>query len=140
MIDRWMPHKSTSPEYPGDLMQGASQKDHDEAIKKATEATRFAGARAAISRGASSDCVGRFADEFFDFVFIDAEHSYKAVSKDVDMWYPKVKQGGLLCGHDWDHKRYGAFVKRAVDEFAERNDLAVDYDNEKCWFVSKPHD
>jgi len=49
-----------------------------------------------------------------DFIFIDADHSYEAVKKDIEAWLPKVKADGVLCGHDYYPYKYG--VKRAVDE------------------------
>ena len=42
-----------------------------------------------------------YADESLDFVFIDAEHDYKNVRRDIDAWLPKVrKNGGIISGHD----------------------------------------
>lgn len=38
----------------------------------------------------------------FDFVFIDADHSFKGVCRDIDAWFPLVRAGGTLCGHDID--------------------------------------
>jgi SAM-dependent methyltransferase len=43
----------------------------------------------------------RYADASLDFVFIDADHSYAAVARDIDAWRPKVKPGGWLSGHDF---------------------------------------
>jgi len=42
----------------------------------------------------------RFEDESIDFVFIDASHEYDAVSRDIAAWYPKVRRGGIIAGHD----------------------------------------
>lgn len=42
-----------------------------------------------------------FPDQYFDVVFIDAEHTYDAVKADIEAWLPKVKLGGTLMGHDW---------------------------------------
>jgi len=39
-------------------------------------------------------------DSVFDLVFIDADHSYTATLRDIRTWLPKVKPGGILCGHD----------------------------------------
>ena len=37
---------------------------------------------------------------FADCVFIDGDHSYEAVKKDIQTYLPKILKGGLLCGHD----------------------------------------
>lgn len=44
-----------------------------------------------------------YLDRGLDFVFIDGEHTYKAVCADIDAWLPKVKPGGVLAGHDLPH-------------------------------------
>lgn len=63
------------------------------------------------------------ADELLDFVYIDGNHSYEAVKLDLVSWYPKIKPGGLLSGHDYRDgiDRHGSVfgVKKAVDEFAQ---------------------
>lgn len=55
-----------------------------------------------------------FADGCFDFVFIDAMHTYQFVQADIRLWQYKVKKGGTLAGHD----SAMPVVKQAVDEFA----------------------
>jgi cephalosporin hydroxylase len=57
----------------------------------------------------------QFADESLDFVFIDADHSYEGVSRDIRAWYPKVRPFGYIGGHD--HTDYWPGVKQAVAEF-----------------------
>jgi predicted O-methyltransferase YrrM len=41
-----------------------------------------------------------FDDESLDLVLIDGDHSTEAVCRDIDVWLPKVKNGGILCGDD----------------------------------------
>lgn len=41
-------------------------------------------------------------DETFDFFWIDADHRYHAIKRDIELWLPKVKKGGILSGHDYD--------------------------------------
>ncbi len=48
----------------------------------------------------SHQALGVIADNSMDFIFIDADHRYSPVKKDVEMAYPKLKVGGILCGHD----------------------------------------
>jgi predicted O-methyltransferase YrrM len=49
---------------------------------------------------ASRDAARVFSDTACDLVFIDADHSYEAVLEDIALWRPKVRPGGILCGHD----------------------------------------
>jgi hypothetical protein len=65
----------------------------------------------------------------FDFVFIDADHSYEAVAADIDAWRSKVRPGGLLCGHDYGHPRFPG-VKQAVDER-----FTVETGDDHVWWV-----
>ena len=57
----------------------------------------------------------------FDFVYMDGNHSYESTRIDLETWYPLVRDGGLMSGHDYldaDNacgSRFG--VKSAVDEF-----------------------
>lgn len=46
----------------------------------------------------------RVADRSLDICFIDADHRYSQVSRDIDTWKPKVKPGGILCGHDFEQE------------------------------------
>ena len=51
--------------------------------------------------GNSWDMAAMYSNKSLDFVFIDADHSYESVAKDIDAWRSKVKQGGFLAGHDF---------------------------------------
>lgn len=68
-----------------------------------------------------------FGKEYFDWVYIDADHSYASVLEDLQHWYPQVKKGGFLCGDDygWSHP-LTAGPQPAVDEFVALHDLKVE--------------
>jgi SAM-dependent methyltransferase len=53
-----------------------------------------------VIKSDSAAAASLYPDETFDFVFIDGDHRYLKVLKDIDAWWPKVKQGGILSGHD----------------------------------------
>jgi len=76
-----------------------------------------------IIRALSIDAAKMFVDDELDFVYIDANHSYAATMKDLETWYPKVRVGGLIAGHDFldgDNICGSEFgVKSAVTEFME---------------------
>ena len=67
----------------------------------------------------SVDASKLYDDESLDFVFIDASHKYDDVMDDLNCWFPKVKVGGVIAGHDYN----GAGVKKAVDEFFKGEEL-----------------
>ena len=52
-------------------------------------------------RKKSLDAAEDFEDASCDVVFIDMDHRYEEVLKDIDAWLPKVKDGGYLAGHDY---------------------------------------
>lgn len=80
-------------------------------------------------------------DGSMDYVFIDADHSYHSVLKDLDAWWPKVKPGGLFLGHDYGQTVpiYGTGVKNAVDRWAAQRQLPVLVEAARLgWAINKP--
>lgn len=57
-----------------------------------------------IMKMKSEDAAKVLANETFDMIFIDADHSYSAVLADIQAFYPKLKHGGIFCGHDCEMK------------------------------------
>ena len=92
-------------------------------------------------RDRSEHAAPRFADNSLDFIYLDANHSYKHVRQDLILWFPKLKSGGVFAGHDYfnaiaDEKLEPYFfgdydpalltsygVKAAVDEFTLSMDI-----------------
>lgn len=86
-------------------------------------------------RGHSHNLPEMFADEYFDVIFIDGDHSYEAVKKDIELWYPKVKPGGIIAGHDYTEE-YGYGVVKAVKEYF--GDREVNILKPFVWYYNKP--
>lgn len=51
----------------------------------------------------------------FDFIFIDATHTYEELKLDIQRWWPKLRSGGVMAFHDYKHDNYPG-VQQAVDE------------------------
>ena len=49
-------------------------------------------------------------------MIIDADHSYESTLQDIEAWWPKVKSGGVMIGHDYETVQFPG-VKRAVQTF-----------------------
>lgn len=54
-----------------------------------------------VVRGTSLDFLNSQPNDSFDMIYIDADHSYNAVKNDLIVSLSKVKNGGLLAGHDY---------------------------------------
>jgi len=77
----------------------------------------------------SVEAANFYRNESIDFVYIDAAHDYKNVRADIEAWWPKVKPGGTIAGHDIFHPP----VRQAVI------DVLSSYDEQfNSWIVKKP--
>lgn len=63
----------------------------------------------------------QYIPEDLDFIYIDANHNYEFVKRDIENSWKQLKKGGLLIGHDFTFYS----VAKAVIEFAEKNKLKV---------------
>lgn len=105
---------------------------------------------ATVIKKKSMDAVKDVPDQSLDFVFIDADHSYGAVRNDVREWTKKVREGGIVSGHDYyvfpNSGNRG--VIDAVDEYVKDNEYElkiIDWDKENpvkddqlpCWYFVK---
>jgi len=89
------------------------------------------GERSIIWRMTSEEAAKIMPEKTLDFCYIDADHSYDGVIQDLELWIPKIKSGGIICGHDFitDGEYYdekgnlvGVFgVEKAVLEYSEKN-------------------
>jgi len=73
---------------------------------------------------ASLDCAKMFNDGFLDFVYIDSSHTYKETKQEVIEWYNKVKDEGILAGHDFNADEVNRAVSQIVPKTFIRADIA----------------
>ena len=80
----------------------------------------------------SNEFVKEIQDQTFDMIYIDADHEYNSVKNDISLWFPKVKPGGIICGHDY----FMDGVRIAVDEFFGKENIK--YFKDSSWSYKKP--
>jgi len=81
-------------------------------------------------QGASAMVSQTFHDESIDFIFLDGNHNSPFIDEDLKFWYPKLKFGGCIAGHDYID---GQDVRNAVNKFFNKK-VRVDG---SCWIHYK---
>lgn len=79
-------------------------------------------------KGISWEVASLYVDNSLDFIFIDAAHDYESVKKDIIAWYPKLKNNGVLAGHDYTTS---SGVHKAVHEIFKEV-----HSTEGCWIIN----
>jgi hypothetical protein len=84
-----------------------------------------------VCRGYSANVLQQFPDNYFDFIYIDGDHSYNGCKIDLTLSYKKIKPNGIIAGHDYEmnmtktNNYYNFGVKKAVDEFCFEHGLQI---------------
>ena len=106
-------------------------------------------------REPSIQACGRFTDGFFDWVYIDADHRFKEVVEDLEAWWPKIKKGGYLSGHDFfesiheqslkdldipptEKERKENGVTKALNMFSRKNKVEIGFTSTPVVTEDKP--
>jgi hypothetical protein len=90
-----------------DSWQGSTGEEHHTAVKKVIDPyllflqnTNRLPVKIISMRGLSESILPYLSKEMFDVIFIDADHSYNVVAKDISLAIPLIKKNGILLGHD----------------------------------------
>jgi SAM-dependent methyltransferase len=94
------------------------------------------GERVKLIRKFSVEACKEFEDKSLDFVFIDAGHEFDDCYNDIINWYPKVKENGLIIGHDWYHPAWPG-VTQSVMKIFKTEDIQYFKAPVHVWFVKK---
>lgn len=138
MIDSWEGEGKAYTGDSGDWHAKLSQKTQDGFFEAALQRTDFASDRRTVLCGRST-AIAENTQQQYDFVFLDADHSYEGCSADIAAWRGKIKPGGWLGGHDYENHNFPKFgVTRAVNEFVAASGLELELGDNFCWFVRIP--
>lgn len=140
MIDSWGEGFGADYLASSDYHANMHRVDHEMFYEQARNSVRAFADRAVIHRGRSDQMCARIPDRTLDLAFIDADHTYDGCKADLAAYYPKVKPGGIIAGHDYanDDWEFGPTVKRAVDEFITAHGLTLELGENWTWFATKP--
>ena len=75
------------------------------------------GEKVVILRGMSDVMCKEIPDNSLNLVYLDGGHDFRTVWFDLKNYLPKLKQGGIMAGHDFGNPAYG--VEDAVRKFCD---------------------
>lgn len=81
-----------------------------------------------IDMRTSSEAVLDIKDGSLDFVYIDGDHHFDYVMNDIINWSRKVREGGVVAGHDYYHFRQAGVIP-AVDIYTQQHGITK-------WFLT----
>ena len=119
-----------------------SSEEQEERYREVVNKLGKYGKRSKVVRMFSQGAAKGFTQDSLDFIYIDANHSYTACKEDLELWWPKLRKGGIFAGHDYLDGKLpeGEFgVKSAVNEFAEKYKQEVFVTSEAwpTWYLIK---
>lgn len=125
LIDPWKFQLEYSSRWYGGSV-ARNQKDMDKIYDRVVDSFRN-NKRVVIHRKYSDKAAEELKNGYFDFIYLDGNHSYEYVTKDLERYFQKIKKGGILAGDDYFRfsKLLDFGVKKAVDEFVKKRKLKM---------------
>jgi len=130
LVDPWSDDKDESYINSGSSDSKQEQSFYDECFKITSIRMEPFKDRVEFMRMKSVDASHLIEDNSLDYVFIDADHSYEGVARDIKTWISKVRPGGWIGGHDYNDRHYPS-VSKAVHENFDNVEIGPDH----TWFV-----
>ena len=119
LIDNFLPYRDRPDKY-------YTAEEQEEEYKKLLLNMERYYDKVIIIRQSSQWARQLFSKDYFDFVYIDADHKYESIKDDLN-WWDKIIVRGIIGGHDYGYGNMWDFgVKKAVDEFAKEKGLSVE--------------
>lgn len=94
--------------------------------------------RCSIHHKLSADFLNEIPNNYMDVVYIDANHEYDFVKKDIELSFLKLKSNSFLCGHDYnlEHPAFPGSIK-AIEEFSNKMGLKITRFVDNSWLMVK---
>lgn len=98
---------------------------HDKFYEKTLENTKPYQHKLEIHRMYSTVAAKKFEKESMDFIYIDARHDYCGVKEDIELYWSKLKPGGIIAGHDYNQNDEIGDQDWGLCADGSRNEMAV---------------
>lgn len=122
LIDAWINYKEIQAERP--------QKTNFESVLNKFKNNN----KVEIIKAFSIDAINKIVDDSLDFVYIDANHLFEYVYQDIKLWFEKVKEGGIIAGHDiYNHSG----VLKALMMFCNEKELSFNIKIPDWYFIKR---
>ena len=116
-VDAWTSYEGYV-DYPGNHLETVG---YPQAVERAS---RYPNVE--LIKGWSKDVAPTFEDGSLDFIYIDANHTYPCIKEDLGLWVSKVREGGIIMGHDYFETKNSSRLRdlnfgvvQAVNEWVE---------------------
>lgn len=130
LVDRWCVTPQGDSYFNGSRMMSRYNAGQWQSVyKKAMENIAPYRNRIEIIKTDSTSAATKIEDESLDFIFIDADHSFEGVCRDIDAWLPKVKAGGYVFFHDYENPNTYTGVKEAIENRLGNGVVKVSHDH-----------
>ena len=133
LVDPYSKYKNYDSSKDGKWVDVFEQGDFDKMYNTAKNKVKHYGDKVEFVVDLSENAADKISDNL-DFVYIDGNHKYEYVLKDLELYYPKVKKGGVIGGHDW---HAGMDVWKAANDFIKKHNLDIDGRFDDWWIVKK---
>ena len=136
LVDPWL----FQPDYPGTWYGGSiakSQRDMD-AIHESVVQRFVNDKNVCVISMKTEDLSDEIPDEHLDWVYIDGNHEYDHVLRDLETYFTKVKRNGIICGDDYDRNKENNYpITRAVSEFLKAGTCELLWTKKNQFFLRK---
>lgn len=127
LIDPWISYDDTDPNMHGTEVLNEALENTKRLLKPYLDKVTFI---KKFSDEALSDI-----PENVDFIYIDGNHEYAFVKKDMFNYYKKISPGGMMGGHDLNHLERHKGVTRAFFEFIAKSKVRPFIESPDWWVV-----
>ena len=101
------------------LVDNWGSKRYNTDLKKSVEAkfaNEISNGTVVLNWGLSTDVVNNFPNEYFDWIYIDTDHTYEVTYQELLMYESKMKPDGIIAGHDYVRRNLAGTMRNGVIE------------------------